>query len=237
MISGRWSASRRQRNAPPAQDESSGARHWGKRRRCRNGSTGEFATSRTSKAVIWAVGTKPSPQTALPEPRHDRTEGDRRSNDARRLWRRFLNGSDPLNRSAEVFLRRLRRDDPHGNGNRLLSLSCTLRAVGGMDDDGRLACHGATVGRSLDSKSRPRQARRTGSGAAGSTLGSSHYRVMLACAGLPGHTKAAEGMPMTLLRDFVVAALLALLISAVGSVWINLEIAEVWPAWLEPWSK
>ena len=42
---------------------------------------------------------------------------------------------------------------------------------------------------------------------------------------------------MTLLRDFVVAALLALLISAVGSVWINLEIAEVWPAWLEPWSK
>ena len=42
---------------------------------------------------------------------------------------------------------------------------------------------------------------------------------------------------MTLLRDLVVAVLVALLISAVGTVWINLEIAEVWPAWLEPWPK
>ena len=39
---------------------------------------------------------------------------------------------------------------------------------------------------------------------------------------------------MTLLRDRGVAMFLALLISAVGTIQINLEITEVWTAWLEP---
>jgi hypothetical protein len=38
---------------------------------------------------------------------------------------------------------------------------------------------------------------------------------------------ATEGMPMTLLRDRGVAVFLALLISAVGTIQINLEITEV----------
>ena len=54
---------------------------------------------------------------------------------------RLLNAFDPLNGSAEVFLRRLCRDDPHRDGNRLLPLPCTLRAVGGMDDGGWFGGH------------------------------------------------------------------------------------------------
>ena len=64
------------------------------------------------------------------------------------------NAFDPLNRSAKVFLRWLRCDDPHGDGNRLLPLWRALRAVVGMDAVGWLGGHGVIVGRSPDMKSR-----------------------------------------------------------------------------------
>ena len=51
------------------------------------------------------------------------------------------------------------------------------------------------------------------------------------------HSWRQSGAPITLLRDLAVTVLLALLASAVGIVWINLALPNVWPPWIEPWSS
>ena len=108
-----------------------------------------------------------APRRRCPAPGRSASRSNAR---ALRQRLRLLNASDPLDGSAEVFLRRLRCDDPHRDGNRLLSFAGTLRAVGGMDDGRRLGGHGAIVGRSPDMKSRrgggmlPVARRNTGSG-------------------------------------------------------------------------
>jgi hypothetical protein len=42
---------------------------------------------------------------------------------------------------------------------------------------------------------------------------------------------------MRLLRDIVVAVLVAILITAAGTIWINRDAPQAWPAWIARWSK
>jgi hypothetical protein len=52
----------------------------------------------------------------------------------RSVWLRLLNASDPLNWPPEVFLRWLRGDDPHGNGQ---PASSALAGASGGSWNGR----------------------------------------------------------------------------------------------------
>ncbi len=40
---------------------------------------------------------------------------------------------------------------------------------------------------------------------------------------------------MKLLRDTLAMTLLTLLVAAIGTLWINLDVPGIWPTWIEPW--